>query len=358
MALQTLPGYIVYPGLTVGCSSAPATAAGSLLDAAGEYDAAIIMARQAMVISHVAFRAHAVSGSPTADVRIETLDASGNPSGSLWAANTNIVTATLTAAWATHALTASATIAMGDKFAVKIAYNSGTSVTTRIVSNWSSRSVLPAQSTFLGGVQARNALTTNGLSLALGSSSSAFYPVLGLNPVESIAGGSFNNTNSAARGVRFQVPFTCRCVGIRYWANAATGDFDLALYNDAGTELSSSATSVDGDVPAAAATGCINAFFDNPVTLSPGTAYRAAIIPSTATNQIIQLHTLGSADLRSAMLGGLNYTYAVRTSGVWDDTNTTVVPFMDILIDQLDDGVSAGGGGLLRHPGMSGGLNG
>ena len=39
----------------------------------------------------------------------------------------------------------------------------------------------------------------------------------------------------------------------------------------------------------------------------------------------------------------------------WTDTTTTL-PGVSLIVDQIDDGT--GGGGLLTHPGMSGGMRG
>jgi hypothetical protein len=100
-------------------------------------------------------------------------------------------------------------------------------------------------------------------------------------------------------------------------------------------------------------------YFDAAATLTAGTAYRAVIEPTSATNCNITTATLPSADYRGAWPHGLNSVYCTYTTGggAWDDTATTLLPFMDIIIDQLDDGAGSGGG-LIRHPGMSGGLNG
>ena len=102
----------------------PSIATRTTMDASGDYDAIVLAAREAMTISHVGFRTGAVAGSPTADVRIETVAATGLPSGTLWATNTNIVTGALSGStYALHALTASASITACQMFDVKTASN-------------------------------------------------------------------------------------------------------------------------------------------------------------------------------------------------------------------------------------------
>lgn len=347
MALAQINTAVPWPGVITGLTTAISVSNGSTLDAAGEYEALIFCAREAMTISHVAFRNASATGAPTADIRIETVDASGLPSGTLWATNTNIVTGTLTTGWqGTFALTASASIAAGQIACIKIAYNSGTSFIPNVVG---------------GGIQSNGSLPYRVLntgtptktvagsvpSLAVGNSSTTFYYVRGLSPVITVTATNFNNgTAGDKRGLRFQVPFTGRLVGLRLYNGAATGDYNIAAYNDAGTQLSSSSTAFDGDQTGLLTTGTCDTFFDNPVTLSAATWYRVAIEPSSATNTTFQLLTLSTANYFSAMPHGTNAMYTTYTTvGGWDDSATTQVPAFDLLFDQLSNISSGGSGG-------------
>lgn len=344
MTLQSLPLPIPYPGLCTAANSAPGLSGGTTLDAAGEYYSWVFTAQEDMLISHVGLKTSAAAGSPTADVRIETVDAAtGVPTGTLWAPNTNIVTAALTTTFALHALTAAATIAKGEKYAIKVLYNSGTSFAFTALSALVFGMGMPYAVTNVTGSAAKGAMT--GFDVAVGSSTSVFYPLRQFFPAASIAANAFNNTGGARRGVRFQVPFKCQVNGFRMYVGTAVGDFSAALFDDAGAELSSSATAFEGDQTAAAASGGTCEFhFDNPVTLSPGVWYRLAIEPASATNCNMYTATLPSANYRSAWPGGTNFHYTTYTSGGgWVDTATDQVPFMDVLLKQLDDGVSAGG---------------
>jgi len=346
MALQSLNAAIQWPGLVPNTGTAPTTAAGATIDAAGEYDGAVFCAPFDMTISHVGWRVNTVSGSPTCDVRIETVAATGLPSGTLWATNTNVVTGVMTAAWRLDALTASASITKGQLFAVKFLHNTGTSFTIRLLSSYGiSVAGLPYRISNTG-TPAKASM--NGINCCFGSSSTTFYSLFQAIPVTTINNNIFNNLGSAARGNRFQVPFKCRVAGLAWIAGTSVGDFNAVLYDDSGNELSSSSTAFDGDYKNAAAGAQVRAYFDNPVTLSPGAWYRMALEPSSATNINQTVFGLSSADYRTAMPGGTNFHYATRAGGTWTDT-TTSVALMDLLIDQLDDGVSgAVGGGLLR----------
>lgn len=318
------------------------------LDAAGEYTAMAMVAPEAMTISHVGFLPGTVTGSGAADLRIETLDAStGLPSGTLWAANTNVTTGALTSnTWFLGALTASASISAGQVFCLKIGYNAGTSFITRAIQAFEPNSSLPYRISNTGTPTI--SAGTEYIIAVLGSSSSTFYNMYGIIPWNGTStNNTFNNTSSAKRGLRFQVPFKCRCVGIWAHGHTAIGDLNALIENDAGSEQSSSSTAFDGDLSAASGgSGIKTYYFDNPVTLSPATWYRAVLEPSSATNISIYTMTLPSSDYRSGTAWGSNAHYATYTSGGgWVDTATDQLPIMGIIIDQLSDDAGSGGTG-------------
>lgn len=344
MALVSLPSPIFYPGFPMS-SSGPNPNSESTLTTAGHYIAYIMSAQQDMVVSHVGIKLGTVAGSPTCTVSIETLDASGFPSGSAGFGSTNGTTATLTSnAYVLTALGGSATITKGSFYAVKFTLASGTSVIlqnlgglTTGAGNWNlpykvTNTGTPTKSQF--GVP----------SVTLGSNSTTFYNLNGCVPFTSLGGQQFNNTNSAKRGLRFIPPMNCRAIGMRWYTDNTNGaDYNISLMNDAGTELSSSSTAVDGDF--ATGGGAPNiAFFDNAVTLTAGTAYRIAVEPTTASNVGIYAITLPSSSYYGASMGGVNCTYASLVSGTWTDS-TTVITMMDVILDQVDNGSGGGGGG-------------
>jgi hypothetical protein len=315
-------------------------ATGSTLNGAGEYSAFIFRAKEAMTISHVGWRPGAVSGSPTVDVRIETVDAAtGLPSGTLWAANTNIVTAGIASAasFRAEALTASASIAAGEYFAVKFAYNSGTSFAVLGVTNHTIRSgQLPYRVTNTGAAAAVNMIWS---SLALGSSATDWYRLDNCFPFTDILTSSFNNTNSAARGVRFQVPFKCRCVGMLRPVGTTLGDYNVAILDDSGSELGSTSTAFDGNIVDDAGGG-VGAFFDTPIELATGTWYRAVIEPTSATNTTWAYMITAGSDYEETYPAA-NWQRCERVSGVWTDTADDL-PLIDLLFDQIDDGTGSG----------------
>lgn len=354
MTLQTLPTSIVYPGLGFSNNSTSSFSASSTLDAAGEYLAFIFRAKEAMTISHVYMKCNTATGSPTAVIRIETVDGTtGLPTGTLWATNTSVTTATLTTTGTVHALTASASVSAGSYVAVKIGYNSGTSFTLALnrlgrlaqtslpylVTNTGT----PTKSAVLGGAC---------YAVGVGSSSTSFYNVSSLfMPITSATQtGSVSTSTYDAIGTRFKVPFTCRCTGLITQVNTSSfGEFTYGIYNDAGTELSSSnTTGFDADLVGDQGNGVqYTLYFDNPVTLTADTWYRAALLPTSTTAFVVHVYGAIDAYTKAVLPGGTNWHYTRKNVGAgWDDTYVNEAFVMNLILDQLDDGVGGGGGGF------------
>jgi hypothetical protein len=350
MTLVSLPSPIYWPGLCGLPTGSVAVGNASTLSSAGHYQSYIFCAKEDMTVSHVEFRAGTATGSPTIEVRIETVDATGLPSGTLWATNTNGTTGTITSNTnVLQALTASASITKGQIFCVMMKYASGTSQVIGAISSFTTpvQSSLPYIVTNTG-TPTKSAITTGtSPNLALGSSSTTFYHLPGAFPLSSVTGGGFNNTNSAKKGLRFTPPMNCRAIGVRWYNQNAAGDYNAIIFNDAGTELSSSSTAFDGDHNAASGSACLSAYFDNTVTLTAGTTYRVAIEPSSATNASVYALVLPSANYRGATAAGTTAHYTTFATATWTDTATDTIPLMDIIIDQVDDGTGSGGGGVI-----------
>lgn len=358
MTLVSLPSPIAWPGICALATNSPAFGGITTVSSAGHYHAYIFCAKEDMTISHVSFRAGAATGSPTIEVRIETVDATGFPSGTLWATDTNGTSGTITTnSNPLVALTAAASITKGQVFCVKLAYASGTSQVISQISTF----MMPIGHGGLTyqvantGTPTKSPLTTNCAAIALGSSSTNFYQVPGAIPASAVTASTFNNTNAAKRGLRFTIPMNCRAIGMRWYNANASGDYNAALYSDAGSELSSSSTAFDGDHNAAGNNGPLTVYFDNTVTLTAGTTYRIAIEPTSATNVVVATITLVSANYRGASPAGTTAHYTTFASSSWTDTATDQITLMDLIIDQIEDG-SGSGGGLMRHPGMAGGM--
>lgn len=351
MTLQTIPGLIYWPGTTLGITAVYAFASGSTIDASGEYDAFIFDATENMVVDRVGFRPNAATGSPTAEIRIETVSA-GLPTGTLFNASGGGSTGTTgtlsTSSMNVTTLAAAATINKGQRFAVVIKYATGTSFT---VSNMSRGGLnegtvhYPYRVTNTGTPTAAAFTSAN---VILGSSATEFYRLTGFFPIISTTSHTTaNNATIRACCLRFQVPFKCRVIGARVLvSNSGTAeDFSMGIYSDAGAEVSSSLTAYDATDYVNLSGGPLEVYFDNAVTADVNTWYRCVYQPDTTSSSNFNYGTLENANHAKAMPRGRYTQTGTRDSGgTWTDFDTQV-PMLDLIIDQLDDGAGGGGGG-------------
>lgn len=350
MTLVALPSQILYPGFGHTNNSTIAFANGGSLTAAGHYSSFIFRAREAMAISHVYLRLGAVSGSPTAVISIESVDpATGLPSGTVLGptANGKVTTGTLTTTGTVHALAETVNVAAGDYVCVKVAYNSGTSLALQTVPF--ARVGQGSLPYVVGntGTPTKGAQLNSSSNIALGSSSTTFYRVQGLLPAQGASvTGSVSNATFDALGMRFKLPFKARCCGLITTINSSTyGEFKYGIYSDAGSEVDNSETTgFDKDMMGLQANGPhLRLDLDSPATLFPDTWYRAALWPTSATTFVLQAYGAPDANIKAIQPGGANWHYTRKAiGGAWDDSFVNDSLVMNLLIDQLDDGVGGG----------------
>jgi hypothetical protein len=338
MTLQTLPTTIEYPGMCSLFSGASPGIAAVATISTGLSFSIVMRAPRDMTLGRVAFNPGTVSASGTFDIRLETVT-DGTPTGTLLnGSDSNIAGGALTSnTWNAQSFTGDSSVTKGQVFALKFAYNSGTSAQVMRLSN---ASVQNFGSPYIIDTAAAKSITRP-LVVALGSDS-AWYSIPGLFPTSVTTTATAGTFTAEALGVRFQVPFKCRCVGISYYPAANAGNFNVILQNDSNADLSTTTTAADGDNMSNSTSAYKNQiYFDTAVELSPGVWYRAVIEWVSGTCAVYDW-TLNHADYLAAMPGGSTFYYSTRATGSWVDTDTRV-PIIDILIDQLDDGASVGG---------------
>ncbi len=340
MTLVNAGSLIAWPGLSLLSNAPSITTDFTLEGGTTEYFCLVQSAPFDMTISHIGYRASTATGSPAIEASVQTIDGSGIPSG-LWAANTNGSNSPTSNTNNLIALTASATVTKGQIFGLQLKCTSGTSlIVPRLANINQAKTTLPYVVSDASGSAVKS--RANVQLIYAGNSSTTFYSLPQCGAANSTTGNTFNNTSSAKQGLRFQVPFKCRCVGMSWFNSNASGDYAIILMDDSGAELSSSSTAFDGDVNAALATATLQAMFDHTVTLSANTWYRAVVEPSSATNVNVTTVTTPGSDYLSSW-PGLSKAVYTTYNGSWTDSTTTF-PLMDILIDQVDDGAGSGGG--------------
>jgi hypothetical protein len=292
------------------------------------------------IIDRIVWYSGTATGSPTVDVRIETV-AGSSPSGTLWSGNTNVITGTLaTNTEYESTLTAGASVSKGDLVGISWNYNSGTSIGIGL------NSVGKSLASFLYSPQIN---TAGSWSVVAGRWSRCllrFQDGTYVSPsIDSVAYGTVAQTTfftTGEKGILFQLPNKSRLTGV--WFNAdIRSNVTLKLYNDAtipgGTPLlsqliPSSAFILSGSSPH-------DFYFQNTQVLEPNTTYRLVAAFTSGVGTRFNLATFGSSDRRNAIVPSQYYTESSGAS--WIDT-VTQAPVMGLIIDQIDDGAGGGGG--------------
>lgn len=208
---------------------------------------------------------------------------------------------------------------------------------------------------------------TNGFASAYTSSSSAPACVVKIGSVY-LAGQIWDAVSTVTngtyeRGVRFRPKEDCTFIGFGYTIDsvALVGGHGLKLYADATSPGGSTLTSSS---VAATTLGGGTAPLENQLILpssawydlSGGTWYRCVFDPASATTTPRKATVSGSPDatlLAAAMPMGGDYYWTEESGGAWVDDTDAIALFGPILVPK-----TAAGGGLLTHPGMSGGMRG
>jgi hypothetical protein len=135
---------------------------------------------------------------------------------------------------------------------------------------------------------------------------------------------------------------------------STSSDFDIVLYD--GTTAIATASFDSHQTQASTGVREMFARFSEQ-TLNVGTNYYLSLKPTTANSVSLKQFDVSDANHLAAWPGGTLCHSATRTdAGSWSDV-TTRRPAMGVLVTALDD-AAGGGGGLMRHPGMRGGLSG
>lgn len=167
---------------------------------------------------------------------------------------------------------------------------------------------------------------------------SALYPATG-----AVSTGSYNvNTaGSDEYAIKLTVPFRCRVAGIwSAFSSSAGGDFEAILYSGT-TALKTAA--MDADAPQAASGNPRRYLFASGQTVDAGDTVRAAIRPTTTTSNTWRSLALHAAGAETAFgLPSGSHLSTRLDQGAWSDSATTTLPAIGLIVDQLDDGASAG----------------
>ncbi len=163
-----------------------------------------------------------------------------------------------------------------------------------------------------------------------------------------------SNSTPDERGLKFQLPYTCKVDGGWMYSDI-DGDADVVLYGSDGTSVLAS-VSLDKDQDM---NGGRHYFtFASKVTLTASTYYRIVLKPTTTTSIGLRDFDVASAALLDMCDLGQLAHYTERTdAGAWTDT-TTKRPWMGVRVSDIQTDPNPVTGGLMLHPGMTGGMRG
>jgi hypothetical protein len=328
-------------------------ASGNTAMTAGQYQAYVYQASEDMTIAYVGVRTQAAVASPTGTVAIYSVDTTSglaNADVNTTVTNINGGAALAASTFYDTALANSATITRGQYYCVRFAHGgSGTNWSVARITNLGGGLVSGFPYHDVNGVKTNLSAVTC-LSLSSGNGT-GFYqlptaiPVITAGATPTLTTFSTSDGAGTERGLRFQVPFQCRLVGFKHYQGTNTGSFNAILRNDAFTELSSSSTLIEGAISQLTTSHYLVNYFDNPVTLEPGTWYRLGIQPTSTTNVGLGTIPLPSSAYMACVPGGANQHYfTYTTAGGPVDTATSTLPLLDLVLDQVNDAAGGAGG--------------
>lgn len=329
------------PSITGLGTGSAFTESNNILTGAGHYACAVINPPKAGTISTITGNSGLSSGA--VDVRIETVDpASGQPTGTLWATNTNFSYTITATGFFTVTLTAGAVVTETDKIAIVFRWVSGS---PRIISTrFFGTTAFPYRVINTGSPAKGNSSEMVVTALGYDDGSFTYTPYVLQYTVGSTTFSSSSTPDEIGNLLTLNRPYSA--VGVWGVLGGTGADFDVVLYSGS-TALAT--ISMDKDVFSTS----VNFYFTQrcaAVALAANTQYRLVFKPG-ASNIGIHKMVAHSSAARSAMPGGSLWQLTSRTdAGAWSETATEAA-LLGLLVE--DSGASGGvavltGGGLVR----------
>ena len=337
MAYTSIPGGLWFPNRWT-TQTVPTIASSSLMSATTHKCGLVCHAPKAGNIRKILFRMGTGAGVASMNMRVETVNASGQPSGTLVNAGAS---GTFTPAANTDfsvTLGTDATVTRGQLIAVII--TGGASAPNNRLAT--TNAVLNGNFPYLAYFSTAWSFFGDTPVMAFEYDDGSYAHVAGVWPVNAVNNATFNSGSTPdEKGIKFRFPFGCKIDAL--WFHADTdANFDLKLYDsDGSTVLETVTWDSDYREVTAAATSAVALTAER--TLAANTWYRLTALPGASNISIVD-YTVFSAAAREACQGGANIMGASRTdAGAWTD-ETTTMRLMGVRVSQIDfpSGGSAG----------------
>lgn len=334
-ALTDINSYILLPApWGLNHNTTPAVANSSV--SANNISAVIMQAPAAGTLGKVGFLVVSCSANATVDVRIETVGADGNPTGTLVAAGANVnhnITTAMSNAWQEVTIGTPPTLTQGQLIAITI--SNTVSPGTYVLGTVNAGSVqqhMPFSSLFTAS-WARS-VTPQILAVQIGGT---WRRIQGIAPAKAIASTAYGSTSTPdERGMKIALPFKARAIGVWFHdlATNTSSAFEYKVYDAADTVVASKVWDADYRTS-------LNAYgrtiwlFDSPVELTKDAFYRVTKVPSTTNTVALGYMDVNDSTLMNALDLGTNCIATSRTdAGAWTDVNTTRFQ-MGWILDQI-----------------------
>jgi len=323
---------------------------------AGDKMAFIFEASSTTMPDQVKFRVSSYTSTGTIEATIETLDASGDPSGTLVTDSaTGSVSVSSTGTKTIAGMVGTATLTIGNRYAVVLTAAAGFAGTFTVIrtTGITTGLGLPYSSTKdSAGSWARTPTTNCGYAIGLFTSGGVAIYVAGFAGAYTAALQTYADaTNPDERGSAFSVAAPARLIGAVMCAGlgatpSSVNNFDLTLYSDhAGTPDIERTKSFPGAEQSA------NMFrtllFASTIDLVANTVYALAAKATSTTGVSLLRHAYATnAELGNYLSTGFYAVTRNNGTGAFTEVNTEAYALFP-LISHIDDAASTGGGALI-----------
>lgn len=330
------------------------TAANYQINGSGHRAGLVFQIPKTGTITKAGLRIHTCASAVTSRIGLYTVDGSGNPTTTLYGGS-NYATFTPAAnTYSSVTLGTSASATGGDLAALMVDFDSTAGdMFISLASGTANPVGFPYQVRFNGSTWAKS--SANQWMMCHIAYSGDEYEDIGAAPFTGLVASATYQLNTAGAdeyALRLTPGFKARVAGLwtSFHANAG-GSMDAVLYEGT-TAVATQTFDQDMQNPGGGAIRILRCA--TPYTITAGTTIRAAIKPTTTTVITYRNYTTHLANQGGCLGLPSDACQSTRVdSGSWSDSTTTI-PGIGLVLDRLDDG-AGGAGGLLRHPGMSGG---
>lgn len=329
-----------------------------LMDASGEKVAFVFQCPKDGDISKIWVRLNTVTTGDTLKISLQDVDlTNGEPDGTADQSGTVVIADGDDNTNKSVTLGTDRTVSRGDLLAIVVEFNSYVAGDLNI-SYFASATGISQTTTYpLLQTSGSWSKSTHVSMFSLEYSDGSFAYIPGVIPAGNVTEVNFSSSSTPDEiGLIINSPVPITVTGA-YGHRRLNQNYDFVLYDSDGTTPLQT-SSMDADVNSYTSNTKDSTLFSGTSALTKATNYRLVFKPTTTSNiRIFQLEVAAAAHL-DQLSGGQNIHKTSRAdAGSWTQ-DTAAILFMGTLVSAFDNGVGGGGGGLITHPGMSGGMRG